>query len=256
MSRKAPRNASRTAPAVRAQGRGRGPFYALIAVIVIAGAFVLYRSANQPREDTFQVDRATLARLGSEAPGGYIIGDTTAPVHVVEFADFECHACMNFATVTEPDVRQRLVETGQVSFEYYFFPLEQHQNAGNAAHAAACAADQGRFWEMHDAIFSGFNDWALGAARNPKGVFQRYAGSIGLDVGEWEACYDEGRHRDRILAHKSYALQLGVSSTPTFMIGDRMIPGALNYDQFKGIVDSVSAMATSSAPIAEADARP
>lgn len=231
---------TRKAPQVRSKGRGRGPFYAVIGVIAVAGAGALFLSANKPRQDSFHVDPATIASLGETVPAGYVIGDSAAPVHVVEFADFECNACMNFATITEPDVRQRLVETGQVKFEYYFFPLEQHPNSGNAAHAAACADDQGRFWEMHDAIFQGYNDWALGAVRNPKGVFKRYAQRIGMDVGEWESCYDEGRHREKILSHVSYGMKLGVNSTPTFMIGDQIYPGSKTYDQFRTMVESAA----------------
>ncbi len=230
---------TRKAASVKPSGRSRGPFYAIIAIILVAGAFALYRTTNQPRRDALQVDAATLASIEASAPVGYVMGDTAAPVRVKEFADFECNACMNFATMIEPDVRANLVETGQVAFEYYFFPLEQHPNAVNAAHAAACAADQGRFWEMHDAIFMGFNDWALRQNRNPKGDFRRYAQNVGLDVGAWEACYDDGRHRDRILAHKAYAMKLGVNSTPTFFVEGRVFPGSpRNYDAFKAMVDA------------------
>lgn len=238
-------------PPVRAQGRSRGPFYAVIALVAVAGLGALYMSANKPRQDTLEVDAATLARLGSEAPGGYVVGDTAAPVRVIEFADFECNACMMFATITEPDVRQRLVETGRIAFEYYFFPLESHPNAVNAAHAAACAADQGRFWEMHDAIFNGYNDWALRPGRNPKGEFERYAKQVGLDVREWGRCYDEGRHRERILAHKAYGLRLGVNATPTFFIGDQRVSSAISYDQFRTLVDSATARAAAASAIAE-----
>lgn len=234
-------SAKRT-PQVRQTGRSRTPFYAVIGAILVVGLGALFYTTNKPRTDTFEVDPATVARTGDgPAPEGYLIGNPDAPVQVVEFADFECGACMQFATITEPDVRQRLVETGQVSFRYYFFPLEMHQNAGNAAHAAACAGDQDRFWEMHDALFNGFNDWALGAARNPRGVYERYAETIGLDVNTWGTCYDDETHREEILAHKRYGIARGVNSTPTFVIGDRLVAGALTYDRFKAFVDSAAA---------------
>ncbi len=244
-------SAKRT-PQVRPQGRSRTPFYAVIGAIIVVGLGALYFATNRPRSDTFDVDPATVALAGGVAPEGFLIGDPNAPVEVVEFADFECGACMQFATITEPDVRQRLVETGQVSFRYYFFPLEMHQNAGNAAHAAACAADQNRFWEMHDALFNGFNDWALGAARNPRGVYERYAQNIGLDLAAWGSCYDNETHRELILSHKRYGIARGVNSTPTFVIGDRLVAGVLPYDRFKALVDS--AAARSRGPIAPAPA--
>lgn len=233
---------TRKAQPVRPKGRSRAPFYAVIAVIAGVGVFALMRSANQPRRDALELDAVTLQSIGTDAPSGYLLGDSTA-LRVQEFADFECNACMNFATITEPDIRQRLVNEGLISFEYFFFPLDQHPNAVNAAHAAACADDQGKFWEMHDAIFHGYNDWALRANRDPRSDFARYAGNVGMDVREWEACYNEGRHRERILAHKAYALRLGVRYTPSFLVQGRLAEGAPNYDNFKAMVDEALARA-------------
>lgn len=228
MSRKAAKVAK-----AQTRGRGRGPFYAVIGVIVAAGAFLLFRSVGHQGDDSFDLDPALLASLTAESPRGFLLGDSNAPVLVKEFADFECTACMSFATLTEPDVRRQLVETGQIAFEYYFFPLQQHPNSGNAAHAAACAGDQNLFWEMHDAIFHGFNTWALQESRNPKRTFQGYARSAGLDVAEWERCYDDRRHHDLILSHIALGVQVGVNSTPTFMFNGRVVPGALRFEQFR-----------------------
>lgn len=218
-------------------------FYAVIGIILAAGAYLLFRSTTPQGDDSFNLDPATIASLTADAPRGMIIGDTSSAVLVKEFADFECSACMSFATLTEPDVRRQLVETGQIAFEYYFFPLEQHPNSGNAAHAAACANDQGRFWEMHDAIFQGFNQWALQESRNPKRTFQGYARNAGLDVGEWERCYDDRRHHDLIRSHIALGVQLGVNSTPTFVFNGRVVPGALRWEQFRAEAEQAGAQA-------------
>ena len=87
------------------------------------------------------------------------MGSATAPLEVTEFGDFECPQCGRFATLTEPDVRTRLVNTGTIRWRYIDFPLEMHRNTWNASIAAACADEQGKFWEMHDAIFAAQDRW-------------------------------------------------------------------------------------------------
>ena len=214
---------------------GMGKFYLLLGGIAVVAVAAMLIGGNKPKQDAFVVD----PNVAVSDVQGFSIGDPNAPVKVTEFADFECPACMVFATVTEPDVRKRLVETGQVQLTYYFFPLEQHRNAAGAAYAAACAADQNKFWEMHDKIFFGFNDWEANVTRNPQGVFARYAADIGLDVNTWTSCYESDKHQALITSHKAEGMRRGVSSTPTFFFGNLMVPGAVNYDQFKGYVDQV-----------------
>ena len=212
----------------------------VVAVIALAAVAL---AGGGPKENAFPVP----ASAPPANPEGFLIGNPDAPVQVMEFADFECGACMQFATITEPDVRTRLVETGQVAFRYFFFPLPQHPAAASAAYAAACAADQNKFWEMHDAIFAGFDDWALGRARNPKNVFENYAERIGLDVGTWSECYDSDKHKALIQSHVTAGTQRGVSSTPTFFFNDEQVNGVRGYDEFKAHVDEALAKAPAAA---------
>ena len=220
--------------------RGLGKVYLGLGAVAVLAAAAFVMTGGEPKPDTFPVD-PNAAPVTAE---GYLMGDPNAPVEVLEWADFECPGCMQFATLTEPDVRERLVKTGQVKFRYFFFPLtEIHRSAASAAYAAACAGDQNKFWEMHDAIYAGFNDWAMGRARDPKNVFENYAERIGLDVGTWSSCYDSDKHRATIQSHVTAGVQRGVQSTPTFVVGDRQVAGALAYDQFKALVDSAAAKA-------------
>jgi protein-disulfide isomerase len=218
---------------------GFGKFYLVLGGIAVLAIIAIFLNRGAPKADTFVVDPS----VPPPQVDGFVMGNPDAPVRIREWADFECPACMQFATVTEPDVRTRLVETGQVSFEYFFFPLEQHKAAASAAYAAACAADQQKFWEMHDAIYQGFGDWAYGRTRNPRGVFRKYAERIGLDVDAWTECYDSDKHQELITAHKAAGMARGVNSTPTFFVGDVMVPGAVGFDQLRAIVDSVAATA-------------
>ena len=217
------------------------PFYIVLAAVALVGASVIAWTATRPREGARLVDGAV--RPG--APEGYLYGKPDAPVQIVEFADFECPACGNFTAITEPDVRKRILDTGRANLRFYDFPLPQHRNSMAASHAAACAADQGRFWEMHDRIFMGQPDWA--AKRNPKGLFAQYAREIGLNEDQWEQCYDDRRHEARILGNKAEGERRGIQQTPTFIIGQRLVPGSLSYDQLKAYVDTALAEAKGSA---------
>jgi protein-disulfide isomerase len=144
------------------------------------------------------------------------------------------------------------VNTGLASYRFFDFPLPMHKNTMAASNAAACAADQGKFWEMHDALFRNQPEWNTEATSEPKIIFLGYVKTLGLNTDVWEKCFDEQLHQSRILANQAEGNRRRVQSTPTFVIGKRMIPGALSYDQFKAYVDSATKEAAS-APVAHAD---
>lgn len=213
-------------------------FYVLLAVIAVIGIGAIAWQTQRSGPST---------QFVNVVPGdaeGYLMGDPNAPVTIMEFADFECPACANWATIQKADVVQRLIETGQANLRFYDFPLTNiHPNTVAAHTAAACAADQSKFWEMHDALFRGQTEWA-GKSR-PQRFFERYARDIGLDVATWEQCYESGKHTPRILGNQRHGEQLGVRSTPTFVVGRRLVPGSIPYDEVKALVDSARMEATS-----------
>jgi protein-disulfide isomerase len=220
------------------KGRDTGTnklFYGVLAAVAVAGLAVIGWYATRPAP----APRQLAGPVSPELAEGYLYGDPNAPVQISEFADFQCPACAHFATITVPDVKRRIVDAGLASYRFYDFPLNQHANAIPAAMAAACAADQGRFWEMHDAIFAGQTQWS--DRRNPKGTFEGYASRAGVNVGEWERCYDEQRHLERITANQQYGLRMGVGSTPTIIVGRHVLPGAISYDRVRAYVDSAAA---------------
>ena len=215
------------------------------AVAVLGGAFIAMQARGS----------GPAPRIVAELPPGdagkaqpYVYGKPDAPVTIWEFADFECPACAQFATLTEPDVRKRLADAGQVSFRFYDFPLDQHRNSVLASLSAACAADHNKFWEMHDRIFAGQDAWAsrpgesdAAANRRASRLFAGYAKEIGLDESAWSKCVEEQRHLERIRANRQVGIQRQVRSTPTFIVGNQMVPGALSYDALKRLVDSAMA---------------
>ena len=241
-----------TSSARRKRDRG---FYLTLGALALAGIVALGYVASRPKG---QPPREVTFDSSAAQAEGYFVGSPTAPVQITEFADFECPACAQFATVTEPDVRSRIVQQGLASYRFYDFPLPQHRNSMAASLAAACANDQGKFWEMHDRIFMGQNEWSTQATSRPKGVLARYAREIGLNMDAWERCFDGRKHQATVEAHRNEGLRRQIQQTPTFLINDRVYAGAPNYDQFKALVDSAArkARAGGAAPASGDSARP
>jgi protein-disulfide isomerase len=210
---------------------------ALVAVAVI-GVGVLGYTLSHSGPKVLIVD----PKLPAGAAEGHLMGNANAPVQVMEFGDFECPGCGNFATVTEPDVRTRLINTGVVAFRYFDFPLPQHKNSWTAHLAASCAEDQGKFWEMHDRIYAGQDEWSdlVADVPNPLSIFRRYAKELGLDVATWENCVVTQKYAARIKGNQAEGVRRNVQQTPTIIIGDKQV-NSLTYDEFKKLVDETLA---------------
>ena len=208
------------------------PFGAIIAIVAVVGVVAIGWVMSRPP----QIITLDPALAGNLSAAGVVVGSPDALVEVVEFGDFECPGCGYFATVEEPDIMARLVATGEVRFRFMDFPLSMHQNAVAAHNAAQCANDQGKFWEMHDAIYRNQDRWNGQATRDPRRALKQLAGDAGTDVKMWEECYDSGRKLPQIAANRREGERLRVGSTPSFKIGDQIIPGSLSYDQMRQLV--------------------
>jgi protein-disulfide isomerase len=182
------------------------------------------------------------AAAGSAETGvGHLEGQADAPVQVMEFGDFECPHCAEFALVTEPDIRTKLINSGIVAFRYFDFPLSGFQHSWTAHIAASCAEDQGKFWEMHDRLYASQDEWNTAGTSNPVKVMTKFAGDIELDVAKWTTCVTTQATASRVRGNQAEGLRRNFHGTPTLFIGKRMFSGAATYDQFKANVDSALA---------------
>ncbi len=150
----------------------------------------------------------------------HAVGPTNAPVTLVEYGDFECPYCGQAHYVLQEILEE--MRSGLL-FVFRYFPVTQvHPHAETAAMAAEAAGSQGRFWEMHDALFE--NQRALGDED-----ILRYAEAIDLDLGRFEADMRTGRHAARIREDFMSGVRSGVNGTPTFFINGARHDGSYEY---------------------------
>src|SRR5687767_1424755 len=109
-----------------------------------------------------------------------------------------------------------------------------------------CAGLQGRFWEMHDAIFQGQEEWARLATVDA--AFEGMASRVGVDLPKWRECVSSHVMRPLIEADYQRAVSAGVNSTPSFFIGDRQLAGAMPVDSFRLAIDAAIGKAAGAAP--------
>jgi protein-disulfide isomerase len=170
------------------------------------------------------LDPPRLAVSDAGRPGR---GPENAPVQIIEFSDFECPFCFRVT----PTVASLLEAYGdRVRLVYRHYPLPNHPNARPAAEAAACAHEQGKFWEYHDRLFA--NQQQLGAAD-----LKKHAVELGLDAGKFNACVDSRKYQKDVDADMDAAQALGVSGTPHFFINGRPLSGAQPIENFRAIID-------------------
>jgi len=228
----------------QSDGRGGGRvFYLLGGLIVVAGVawFLVARGGGSIAESPTPAEFEGLAATTeADRSVGITMGSESAPIEIMEFADYSCPHCAEFTGFAGKLLRQNYVEPadGPVRWVLYDFVLGGFPNTIPAAMAARCAGEQGAYWPMHDLLFSRQRRWQTNPS--PGGEFLEMADDVGLDSGSFKACMSEGRYIDQIAAARRYGDQLGVSSTPTLFLNGKLIALAGNepYSYIENLIQA------------------
>jgi protein-disulfide isomerase len=198
--------------------------------------------ASRPAAGAPAADQAMNAVLSVD--GEPFKGEKNAKLTLVEFSEFQCPFCGRHVRETYPQLEKEYIQTGKVKYVFRDLPLESiHKNAFKASEAAHCAGEQGKFWEMHDRLFANQN--SLEPA-----MLTAHAQAIGVDTKKFQACLDSGKYAADIRKDIAEANRLGISGTPTTVIGMtqpndskvkvlRVIRGAQGYNAFKAAFDEL-----------------
>jgi len=216
-------------------------FYGALAAILVIGAALIGYAVTQNGQ-TAAPD--ALASSLPEAESGELVGRDVgvargpedAPVVIEEYADYLCPYCGMVASLTTPQIIERYVETGKARFIFFDFPVHPGEKAVLGAEAARCAGDQGAFWPMNKVLMTRQREWD--GARNTIDQFRQYAEALNLDGDALAECVRSHRHRQVVLASQLRARQLGLNSTPTFIINDRRVGEAMGFDQMAAIIEA------------------
>ncbi len=185
---------------------------------------------------TLSADRAALLEVPIDDPRA--LGSPSAPVTIIEYSDFECPFCGQFFRETRPQIEEQYVKTGIVRMVYRDYPLPSHRSALLAAVASRCAANQGKFWEMYNQLFSTHQEEWGGVPNRDRDVLIEFATNLGLDTAAFEVCLDDEQVAQAVQQEAANAEQLGINSTPNFFVNGQLIRGALPFATFQRLIEA------------------
>ena len=222
--------------------RGRLITIGLITAGAILIVFAFVYQQIRPIAEVVTVDPGTHPNANDNS-----MGSADAPIVIEEFSDFQCPFCEQFHENTEPLLRQYYIDTGKVRFVYRSMGNWVSGNIGggktesqDAALAAYCAGEQNKFWEMHASLFANVIGEDVGSftdQRN-KAIAEKVEG---LDVDQFNSCYDSGKFEDRVQQDMADGTAAGISGTPGFILSytangetqTRKIDGAQPFNVFQ-----------------------
>ena len=179
-------------------------------------------------QEPLQGNPALLPPVSSE---DYVRGDANAKITLIEYSDFECPFCSRHAPTID-----KILENykGKVRLVFRHFPLSFHPEAQKAAEASECAGEQGKFWEMHDKIFE-----ANEAKNMSVDTWKKAAKDLKLNTAKFNDCLDSGKYLSKIQNEQADGQAAGVEGTPATFVNGKLISGAVPYEQFKSVIDSI-----------------
>ena len=171
-------------------------------------------------------------------------GSPSAPVTLYEMSDFQCPYCAQFVRETLPALEREYVATGKVKLVFVNYPLPMHANAEPAAELAMCAAQQGKFWPVHDLLFRHQEQWE--GLREPATFFLGLGDSAGVDREALVGCLRSGATRDLVRADAEGSARSGATGTPSFYVEGGIMRGMVPIGPFRQVLDSIIRVKTGS----------
>jgi protein-disulfide isomerase len=238
------KNQKRQAQQARAR-KERARIRLITILLIILGSAILVFVVIQPQlKSVGTIISITPATLPN--PNGLSLGETTAPATIEVFEDFQCPACQYFTESIEPLVIKNLVATGKARYVFHNYPFIDGQGAKNggesdqAANAAMCTNDQGKFWDMHALLYANWKGENQGNFSNDR--LKAMAKNIGLDMNAFNTCFDTNKHQAEIQADFDKGITMAVSGTPTIFVNGKQVgqPGQIaTYDEITQAVLAV-----------------
>jgi len=231
-------------------GKSSKKSFAIIAIIVGVmgvgiGAYSIATVGSRLNQTATQSEWMLLPsteRLHPSALNGSpLLGSPDAPITMVEYGDYQCSNCQRFATQVKPLIIENYINSGKVKLIFKDFTIYGNDSV-NGAIATHCASEQNKFWEMHDFIYQ--NQKAVNSGWLSEDSIKKLASGIGLDMQQFNACFDGKRYTQRVTENFNDGKAAGVKGTPTFIIIDGKgqivtVAGAQPFNTFKQVLDKM-----------------
>jgi protein-disulfide isomerase len=182
-----------------------------------------------------------LSLLSLREEGSPIIGNTSAPITVVEFGDFQCHFCGRFARATEPQINQTYIQTGKINLVFKHF-VTHGPDSMSAAIASQCANEQGGFWKFYELLYGNQGEENSGWASVDN--LKKFASQIpGMNTSKFNSCLDNQKYKSIVDNDTAFAYKSGFQGTPTFIVeksdgsDPQVLLGAYPFPVFQAILD-------------------
>jgi protein-disulfide isomerase len=209
---------------------------ALIAILAVGGFILANRDEGAGPAADDPVIAAPAVPEGV-AQATRILGDPNAPVKVVEYGDYQCPGCAQFARTGEQQMTDEYIVNGQVSFEFRDFPFIGDESE-NASEASLCAGAQEMYWPYHKGLYYNFVSQNEGGFARQRLI--EIARVAGLDVDAFTTCIDGDEYEDDVEAMLDEARDRNLTQTPTFFVNDQMV-SATDYAAIKQAIDAALA---------------
>lgn len=190
--------------------------FAVVCVLILGG-LVLLGSKN--KQDVSSIDPSKIIPSTSSSIGDHVFGNANAKVIVYEYGDFQCPSCEG-AYPQLKTIKNQYKD--QIAFVFRDFPLTTiHPNALAAATAAEAAGVQGKFWQMHDALYDNQTNWSSASTSERNDIFEGYAQSVGVNIDQYRRDLVSKQVTDKINRDRALGKKLNLDSTPSVLINSQ-----------------------------------
>lgn len=205
------------------------------------GVLIAWARITNPPIDLSGIENNSI--IGGLSQNGniadHVAGNTSGKITFIEYGDFQCPSCggafAGVQTLTNDYAKD-------VTFIFRNFPLTTiHPNARAAAAVAEAAGLQGKYWEMHDKLYQGQDDWSSLDASKRGTVFEGYANTLGLDIAKFNADLSSSEVNKKIAFDQALGNKIGTSATPTFYVNGEKLDDATSSAIVKGDLSAIKA---------------
>lgn len=184
----------------------------LLAIPVVVGISTGVFLAFYPESENNSKVLTTSKLIENGSP---IMGDSNAPITVLEWGDYQCTFCYKFHQNTLDIINEDFIKTGKVKLVFKDFTLNGPDSL-LAAEASYCAQDQKKYWQYHDELYKNWGGERTGWITRES--LDRFAVTVDLDLVEFNTCLDEHKYQNRVIILHEFGKEIGIDATPSFFV--------------------------------------